>query len=194
MRKTAWFVIIVLSFVAQHACTVMARTGSPPAPDGARPIPRVRSADPAIAALIERAYEWSDTFRDVVDSIDATDGIVYVESGRCGKTVRACMALTVKVAGPSRILRIVIDPRRADCDLMASIGHELWHAIEVLRDPLLRTDAALFFFYSREGRHADRDGDPQGAWETAAARRKGFEVLAELRRHAKETGHACAPA
>ena len=171
MRKTAWFVIIVLSLVVHKSERLMAHTQAsdvPSSSDGARPMPRVRSTNAAIAALIARAYEWSVTFRQVVDLIDATDGIVYVEPGRCRKTVRACMALTVTVAGPSRILRIVVDPRKADCDLMASIGHELWHAIEVLRDPSLRTDAALFFFYSREGRHTDRDGDPLGAWETPA--------------------------
>ena len=45
------------------------------------------------------------------------------------------MAMTVTLAGPYRILRIVVDPRQADCDqaLMASICYELWHAIEVLR-------------------------------------------------------------
>jgi hypothetical protein len=116
----------------------------------------------------------------VVDTINGTDGIVYVEPGRCRKHVRACMTLRVAVAGPNRILRIVVDPRkRADCDLMASIGHELWHAVEVLREPSLTSEAALFFFYGRGGRRA-RDG----AWETQAAVNTGNSVRAELRSRA----------
>lgn len=173
MRQTAWLAVAVMSIVAFQPNLVGAQTP---------PIPRVRAADPAIAALITRAYERSATFRQLVDTIDGTDGIVYVEPGRCGRSVRACMALSVQVAGPSRILRIVVDPRRENCRLTASIGHELWHAIEVLRDPSLRTDAALFFFYSREGRHTG--GEPLGAWETEAALRTGFRVLAELRERA----------
>jgi hypothetical protein len=113
----------------------------------------------------------------VVDLIDATDGIVYVEPGRCEKSVRACLALTVQVAGPNRILRIVVDPRKPDCDLIASIGHELWHAIEVLREPWLTSDAALFFFYVREGRTTRT---VESAWETHAAVKTGDAVRAEL--------------
>lgn len=189
MRKIALVVVTVMSLVASRSEQLIAQSpapGAPASPEDARLMPRVRSADSTVADLIVRAYEWSATFRRVVDLIDATDGIVYVQPGRCGKNVRACTALTVTVAGPSRILRIVVDPRKPDCDLMASIGHELWHAFEVLRDPSLTTDADLFFFYAREGRHGDRDGDPLGAWETQAARKTGDEVRAELRRRADQ--------
>lgn len=91
------------------------------------------------------------------------------------------MALTVKLAGPNRMLRIVIDQRRAGCDLdlMASIGHELWHAIEVLREPSLRSYAQVYHFLSREGRHTDRAGS-FGAWETPGAIKAGLKVLEEL--------------
>jgi hypothetical protein len=144
-------------------------------------IRRVRSEDPTITALIAQASEWSATFQAFLDMIDRSDGIVYIARGRCRHGGAACMALTVKLAGPNRMLRIVIDQRRADCDLdlMASIGHELWHAIEVLREPSLRSYAHLYNFFSRDGRHTDRAGS-FGAWETPAAIKAGFTVLEEL--------------
>lgn len=187
MRKTALLIISVVSLAVSESERLVNQTPGfdvPASRESAHSMPRVRSADATIAALIARASEQSTTFQRVVQIIDATDGIVYVEPGRCGKNVRACMALTVTVAGPSRILRIVVDTRKPDCDLMASIGHELWHAIEVLRDPSLTSDAAVFFFYARAGRHGDRDGDPLGAWETQAAVRTGDKVRAELRSRA----------
>jgi hypothetical protein len=148
---------------------------------------RVRSEDPTVTALITQATERSSAFRGFVDSIGQTDGIVYVARGRCRYGVGACLSMNVTVAGPSRLLRITIDPRRADCDLelMASIGHELWHAIEILREPSLRSHAAVFQFFSR-GRYGERSGSSP-AWETRAAVDAGNAVLAELRHMSSKT-------
>lgn len=64
-----------------------------------------------------------------------TAGLIYVDEGKCGHGVSACLLLSVQVAGPFRVLQIKIDARRPDCVLMAQIGHELQHAIEILSDP-----------------------------------------------------------
>src|SRR4029077_9546574 len=44
---------------------------------------RVRSTDAALLHLIEEGMERSATFRAVVETIDRTDGVVYVEFGYC---------------------------------------------------------------------------------------------------------------
>src|SRR5215216_4172151 len=75
-------------------------------------IPRVRSEDPLIAQLIADAPAMSATFRDLVTAIDATNGIVYVQSGLCGRGARACLAHSLQLAGPHRILRVLISTRR----------------------------------------------------------------------------------
>ena len=74
-------------------------------------IPRVRSEDPAIAGLIAAASAASRTFRGLADAINDTNGIVYVESGKCGHGVRAFLTHSIQVAGPHRILRVVVDLR-----------------------------------------------------------------------------------
>ena len=51
---------------------------------------RVRSSSAAIAALVQQASERSKTFRGLVETINASDGIVYVEDGTCGHGVLAC--------------------------------------------------------------------------------------------------------
>src|SRR5437899_3553407 len=111
-------------------------------------IPRVRSSNAAIAALIQQASERSKTFRGLVEAINASDGIVYVEEGTCGHGVRACF-VTVTVAGPNRILRVKVDTRKVDSDLMSSIGHELRHTIEVLGNRTVTSQVAMYFFYSQ---------------------------------------------
>ena len=138
-------------------------------------MPRVRdNGDPSIAALIHEATGRSATFRRLVETIEATDGIVYVEQGRLRRGAKAYLVLNVTVAGPHRILRIIVNTRRDRTALMAAIGHELRHAVEVLSDRAVTNDHAFYFFYHREA--------PTGRerFETAAARLAGLQVFGEL--------------
>ena len=59
---------------------------------------------------------------------------------------------------------------------MASIGHELRHAIEVLSEPNVRNYSAVQSFFDREG----PTGGGEGRFETPAAVRTGLEVVAEF--------------
>jgi hypothetical protein len=110
-------------------------------------MPRVRSENPLIARLIADAPVVSTTFRGLVTAIDATNGIVYVESGRCGRGAKACLAHSLQVAGPHRILRVLVQTRRDREGLIAAIGHELHHALEILQEPKITTTQAMFFHF-----------------------------------------------
>jgi hypothetical protein len=136
---------------------------------------RIRTDSPAVATAIQQATERSATFRVLVETITASDGIVYVNEGDCGHGVRACLA-SVVAAGPNRILRIQVDTRKADWDLMGSIGHELRHAVEVLGDPTVTSTAAMYFFYERKGRRGTKS-----SFETEAAVETGRAVRTEVR-------------
>jgi hypothetical protein len=178
MRKTDWLVVVVLSLVVSRserpAAQAPASEPSMSSPDAGL-IPRVRSTDERVSAFIARAVEQSATFRSLRDKIMETDGIVYVEPGRCG-ALRACLALKVTAAGPNRILFIFVDPEREACDVMASIGHELSHAIEVLRERSIRSDGEMYSFIAK-----GREQNPPAWFETAAAIRTGQDVRRELR-------------
>jgi hypothetical protein len=140
-------------------------------------IPRVRSHSPGVAALIRRASDSSETFRRLVATIDDTDGLIYVDDGKCGRGVSACLLLNVQVSGPFRVLRIKVDARRLDCALMARIGHELQHAIELLSDPRVTDGVSAYFLLDQiapGGPISDR-----GGFETAAAERAGLDVRRE---------------
>jgi hypothetical protein len=137
-------------------------------------IRRVRSERAAIAALIEQGFAGSTTFKSLVATIDQTDGLVYIDEGKCGHSVHVCLVLKVTIAGPNRILHILIDLRRPQRRLIASIGHELRHAIEVLNGPAIRSNAEMFQFFGRVG--------PTGReiFETREAVQAGLDVYAEL--------------
>ena len=82
---------------------------------------RLRPVDSGLATMIAHATAQSVTFRQLVQAIGETDGIVYVEHGRCGHGVRACL-LAVTAAGTNRIVRVRVDAHKTDWDLMGSIG------------------------------------------------------------------------
>jgi hypothetical protein len=138
--------------------------------------PRVRSSMPRIVALLSEASMRSRTFRGLVSSIERTDGIVYVEPGRCRHGVRACLSLSITAAGGFRILRVLIDAAGDVFELMATIGHELRHALEILTEPTVRTTEQAYLFYAREA------ATNREAFETAAAIRAGLTVEQELAR------------
>ena len=144
--------------------------------DEAPRIPRVRAnADGVIAALLLEAPRRSEAFRRLVEAIDVSDGIVYIEHGRCRYHVRACLATFVQVAGPNRILRIVVDTRSDHEELIALIGHELQHAVEALSDPHVTSNATMYFFFERMAPTVS------GSFETHAAIQAGLAVMTELR-------------
>ena len=99
---------------------------------------------------------------------------MFVDEGVCAGGVRACLQLSVTVAGPSRLLRIVVNLRKAPgCETVEMIGHELQHAIEILRNPRIRSDIQAFNFFYGMGRTSS------GRFETEAAMQAGIAVATE---------------
>jgi hypothetical protein len=135
-------------------------------------MPRLRSSHPYIRAMVAEAQVRSATFRRLVDAIEATNGIVYIEDARCRHGVNACLPIAVTSAGGYRFMRVLVDATRQDWDVMSSIGHELQHAVEVLSQPGIQTGEQAFFEFYRSG----KSGEP----ETAEARRAGLAVRHEI--------------
>ena len=172
-RNTRYLMVSALMVMGLAAATRMAEAADETTPVNTS---HVRSSSPAIRALIVHATEQSATFRRMVETIDASKSVVYVEEGTCGGGMRACF-VNVTGARAHRFLWVKIDVRRADSDVMASIGHELRHTIEVLDAPDVTSSAGMFLFYVRVGSIGTAR-----AFETAAAVRAGDTVNAELRK------------
>ncbi len=154
------------------------RTAAAAGVDDAPINPRVRSSNPSIAMVIKQASERSKVFRRLVETISASDGTVYVEAGECGHGVRTCL-VAVTMASAKRNLWVKVDRSMNEWDLMGAIGHELQHAIEVLSDRTVTSNAAMFFFYRRTGKPHPK----HFAFETEAAIEVGEAVRTEARNY-----------
>src|SRR5262245_27954863 len=143
------------------------------------PDAHVRGVTSRLVMIIHEATAQSDTFRGLVDQISQTNGVVYVAEGECGHGVQACLVPAMTTMGPNRVLRILVDGRRADRDLMGSIGHELQHVVEVLSRRSIRTYSAMILLYKEL---CDACGP---RFETDDAVRAGNAVRDELRKSAQ---------
>ena len=136
-------------------------------------VSRVRSENPLLAATIGRGVDQSPMFRRLIEAIDTTDGLVYIIEGKCGEGVRACLHMSLELAGPYRLLRILVNPRRAPgCELIPSIGHELQHALEALGNPRIKTSAGLSSFFHQIGPEGPRRFDTTQAVQVGLAVKK----------------------
>ena len=164
-------------FVAAVCCVVAVPAGGIAGSSGDDSPSRVRSEDSRLAGLIDRGIRHSATFRLLIESIETTDGVVYVEPGGCPRGVRACLRMSVQMSGPNRLLRISIDMRhdKSDLEVIASIGHELRHAIEGLSERAVTNSDRLYNFFRR---YAPTDG---ASFETTAAVKIGDVIRNELR-------------
>ena len=135
---------------------------------------------PETARAIAEGAEKSATFRQLVATIAATDGIVYVHHDTCGRNVRACLVLGVTYAGAHRVLHIRIDKRKKGDDLLIAIGHELHHAAEVLADPSVVDATSIRLFYELLA------PTNRYSFETEAAIKAELKIAGELRMWRKQ--------
>ena len=167
---------LLLMVVLLPAATSVAQ--EPPQATVGEAVPRVRSSSPRLGALLDQAAAASATFRALVTAIEATDGIVYLQESKCPRGVVACLEHRVTLAGAYRVLFIRISTDRPDLEVMASAGHELQHALEVLGNRSLRSNAAVQLFYYVPGA---KPSTPR-ARETPEAAAAELAVHRELRR------------
>ena len=146
-----------------------------------RVLTRVRGLDPHFHALIREGDERSASFREIVDEIQRSNAIVMVQYGLCAKgQIRSCVT---HVAGDAnaRNIRIVINTRTTNDRLIATIAHELQHAVEIIRDSGVTGPEQVMALYRRIGKGECAKGRSDRC-ETEAALAMETKVLEELER------------
>jgi len=135
----------------------------------------LRSRDSCTHRVIEEAFGQSETIRQIGRALDATDVIVYIATS--SSNCRARPTTTLLGSGDGiRYLSIVLptttcgslsrpDQPIGTRGLIAWLGHELRHALEIGRDLQVRDQSAVRQLFRRIGYEVAENA----GYETAAA-------------------------
>lgn len=131
----------------------------------------VRTSNARIEEVLQYALQRSPSFRDVIATLDLLDRVVYIEEGHCRhREQRGCLQL---MPGGKNIL-VQVDPRQIVRSVALQVAHELYHAVEVGREPTVVDAASLQRLYQTIGERSCFTS-PDSCWETRAA--IAFEAL-----------------
>lgn len=139
---------------------------------------RIRPQDPRLTTLMRDGMARSATFRALVNRIEASNLIVYVSLNPIMKSSLAGKLTWMTRAGAHRYLRATINTEQSADQMIATLAHELHHAVEVLQDENVSDQRTLLELYKRIGRPS-HSGIAAG-WETVAAQEAGLRVRREL--------------
>lgn len=162
--------------------------GEPSAPRSRAPVAReridamltaptrhVRGLGTVAVDVLERGARRSYTFARLLDTIENSDVIVYVETAPDLSVSLAGRMMLAGSAHGQRYVRIQIAPDTEE-NMIATLGHELQHAVEVAESPDVHDEDALAALYLRIGQMS---GD-RTSFDTVAAREVGRLVRSEL--------------
>jgi len=181
-RRSAVLILLALSIARAAAADGPAATVAPlmcPA-NATLPMTHIRPLDDEIAAVLRTGLRRSPTLASLVARIESSKAIVYVfghdvQRPSRGVVLQGGMSHQVTMASSVRVIKIAVNPFHGDRSI-ATIGHELWHALEVLDTPDAVDLASVSRLYERIGYVASA-----GVYETEGAAAAGTRVLHELR-------------
>jgi hypothetical protein len=140
---------------------------------------RVRSTERFMIALIREGYVRSPSLRDLVDVLQQSNVIVFVQPASCaGGRIRSCL-VSVNGSPRERHIRIIVDTHRSHEWLIATVAHELQHAVEIAEHPEVTDASGALNLYRRIALGRCRDGLSEEC-ETTRALTTERQVLSEL--------------
>ncbi|HEY2151120.1 MAG TPA: hypothetical protein VGH34_09940 [Vicinamibacterales bacterium] len=142
------------------------------------PPPHVRPA-PEMRALFDEATGRSPTVRGLVNWLEILDVTVYVRTQDVMPRGLLGRAALLSVNGSHRYIVIDVASQRTAIETISTLGHELFHAIEIAREPSIVDPRTLGEFFERAGRETG-DADGRRTFETQAAAATGTRVRREL--------------
>ena len=139
---------------------------------------RLRPQDARLEQVLKAGAARSATFKSLVDRIEASNVIVYLALNPIMKSSLSGMLTWMTRAGDFRYVRASISTDLNADQMIATLAHELQHAVEVIEDESVTDEASLVALYRRIGRQSGTASPTR--WETAAAQETGFKVRREL--------------
>ena len=139
--------------------------------------PRLRPQDPRIVQVLKEGPLRSETFRSLVDRIEAGNVIVYIAVNPILKAGLSGALTWMTGAGEFRYVRASISTELTFDQMIATVAHELQHAVEVIEDESVNDERSLVALYKRIGQPSRA---ANSGWETTSAQQTGYQVRREL--------------
>ncbi|HTH03738.1 MAG TPA: hypothetical protein VL882_25855 [Vicinamibacterales bacterium] len=105
----------------------------------------VRSTDPRVQEWLRIGAAESRTFRSLLNLLGESDLIVHVQL--VDRLATAGQTYFVNATATIRYVRIEVEFRSSLTEMVALIGHELQHAVEIAQQPRIRDRQTLALFY-----------------------------------------------
>ncbi len=138
---------------------------------------RIRPQDTRSTQLLRDGIARSDTFRALVERLEASNVFVYVSVSPLMKSGLAGQLTWMTQAGPYRYLRATLSAELGTDQQIATLGHELQHAVEIADDDMVVCEKSMVALYRRIGQPSRA---ANSGWETLAAQETGYQVRREL--------------
>lgn len=168
-------VLLVLVVLCLTLTSSAIASSDPAAVEGGGP--RLRLQDPRISELLRAGMARSATLRSLVERIEAGNVIVYVAVNPLLRSSLSGSLTWMTRAGPFRYVRASLSRDLTPNQMIATLAHELQHAIEVVNDETVRDEGSFVALYRRIGH---RSQGVRLGWETIAAQQAGYQVRREL--------------
>jgi hypothetical protein len=142
-------------------------------------LPRVRPLDPSLTVVVGAGSHRSVTFHALVHRLEAGDVVVYLQYGQLPSGLQGRLTFLTAAAG----LRYVMVEVARELDaprLIAIVGHELQHAVEILEQAQIVSQATFASAYERSGFRRRQFADGVVGFDTRAAVDVGRQVWREL--------------
>jgi hypothetical protein len=162
--------------------TFLERPERASAPAAVEPVPSLRPTHALARRLLDDGVGRSSTFRRFVDRLERSDVIVYVE---VRPDLRDSLGGIMRFVGTTethRLVRITINGRHNWPTMVALLGHELQHAVEIAEAPHVDSEKTMRRYYQRAGIQIAQD-----TFDSVAAQRAGRIVRAEFGRGESDT-------
>jgi hypothetical protein len=138
--------------------------------------------DKRLATLVDQGRSRASTFRILVDQLEASNWVVFLQPGSCpDRAAIGCLLHVVGRFDGRPYVRILVNPNGRHPDtVIATLAHELQHACEVATAGTVTDGPSMIALLRRIASSRTRVATAV-LYETAAARQVEEAVHAELR-------------
>jgi hypothetical protein len=144
---------------------------------------RIMAADPSVRELLREGSVRSETLRALINVIEESRWRVFIQRGPCpARALTSCLLHFTGIFEGEPYLRILITVAGRHRDqVIASLAHEIQHAVEVVQAPEVVDVATLRTMFRRIG-VVRVSNSLVTVYETRAAEEAGYTVQRELHR------------